>query len=90
MDPLTLSIASAALSAFDGPVRSIVEAAIESLSRKTPIRREKDNSVVLEPPSNRLGMGMKLLDGKQVLAIYLEKGEGPAYNEALELQKREP
>jgi hypothetical protein len=87
----TWTIAQLALSAFSNETsRVVAEKVIQSLYRFTPIIREKNNQVSLEPPGNRLGIGMKLLDGRQVLAIYLEKGEGSAYNEALALQEKEP
>jgi hypothetical protein len=69
---------------------TVAELAEGTLSRRKPVREAADDSLVLEQPGNRMGMAKKLVDGEEALGIYLEKAEGPAYNDALALQQQEP
>ena len=80
-------IAAAVLAGFEPVMRKALRGIVESLAGSDPILRERKGELVLSRPSQRLGLGRKLIEGKPGLAIYLEKGEGSAYDEAMKLKK---
>ncbi len=84
-------ITTAVLSAFTNvKTVEIIKDFLDSLNRKEPVRQDDNEGFILERPSNRLGVVKTIINGKEALAIYLEKDEGSAYNEAMALQKKEP
>jgi hypothetical protein len=71
-------------------IKTIVTELVSGLDRKTPISQKSESDTQLQRPENRMSLGKKLFEGKEVLAVCLEKEEGPAYNEAIALRDQSP
>ena len=80
-------IVASALTGFEPVLRRALKGIVESLAGSDPILKERKGELILSRPSQRLGLGKKLIEGKPGLAIYLEKEEGSAYDEAMKLKK---
>jgi hypothetical protein len=88
--PLETVIIASVLSKFAPIMRDLVAEMLRNLERSQPLKQLDNSDFSLERPENRMGFGKKLIGGKEVLAICLERPEGPAYNEAVALQKESP
>jgi hypothetical protein len=86
-DPVILQVVGSFASSA---MKSAVKDLVTSLVRRTPLSEDAESNRQLERPENRLAIGKRLVDGKEVLAVCLEKEDGPAYNEAIALKAESP
>src|SRR5215469_5440225 len=84
------AVTVALLESFAPIMQKVVQEMVKELTRKNVVRQEDNSTFTLERPENRLGLGKKIVEGRETLAICLEKNEGPAYNEATTLQQKSP
>jgi hypothetical protein len=77
--PFETVVIASVLSTFGPVMRKIVAEMMEHLAGKQALKQIGNSDFSLQRPENRVGLGKKVIDGKEVLAICLERSEGPAY-----------